>query len=39
MVIQSRSELALQVHWLVVVTATVAEPPDAGTDRVVADSV
>jgi hypothetical protein len=39
MVIQSRSELALQAHWLAVVTVTVAEPPEAGTDRVVADSV
>lgn len=36
--IHARSDVAVQVHWLVVVTVTVADPPDAGTDSVVAES-
>ena len=37
-VTQSRSEVAVQGHWLVVVIPTTLEPPDAGTDSDVTDS-
>ena len=38
-VTQSLSDAAVHAHWLVVVTPTVACPPDAGTESVVTDSV
>src|SRR5687768_1945880 len=37
--IQLRSEVAVQAHWLAVVTPTDAEPPAAGTESVVVESV
>jgi hypothetical protein len=37
--IQSRSDVAVHAHWLVVLTPTVVAPPDAGTATDVTDSV
>ncbi|MEO6223720.1 MAG: hypothetical protein ABIP90_10745 [Vicinamibacterales bacterium] len=39
MVIQLRSDVALQLHWFAVVTPTVVAPPDDGTDSDDTESV
>jgi hypothetical protein len=39
MVTQSRFDVALQAHWLVVVTPMVVDAPEPGTDIPVTDSV